>query len=1089
MKQLKGKKFGASSLLWMALLLVANNPFALAQVSASLAGRIEDPSGAAIPGVTVTVTSLETGAGRTVATDETGHYRVLSLPVGAYEVRAEQSGFKSTVQSGVRLVVGQQAVLNLRLEVGAVQEQVTVSAEAPLVNTTTASVAGLVGERQVKDLPLNGRSFDLLITLNPGAINYSSLKSGPSTGAGSGNYFSVAGRRPMENMFLLNGVELTGVSIVGITPGGVSGQLLGIDAVREFNVVSNAYSAEYGKRAGAQVSVVTQSGTNSFHGSAFEFLRNSALDARNFFDPQTVAPFKRNQFGGAAGGPLRTDKSFLFGSYEGFRQRLGVSGRTVVPDLNARRGLLPNASGALVTVPNLNPAILPFLSLWPEPNGPNLGQGVAVAYTSPKQEIREDFGTLRFDQNISGQDNFAASYTVDDGRNLTPMANPLFAGIVELRTQVLSLQETHIFSPRVINTFTVGFSRAGFNYSAPPTISFPAALSFVDGKPPGSIAIGAGSTTNASALTPVGANNPFNYFIRSLFSYQDALQIVRGKHQISTGVWFQRIRSNEFSPARSWGQANFATLETFLQGIVGTFSVAPNGIPMGWRSWEGAWYVQDSIQVLPNLNVNFGLRHEFTNGWNEVNQRGSNYMFDSNGVFLTQPRIANSPFTENNAKKLFGPRAGLAWDPFGTGKTSLRAGAGLHYNLLDSTIYLLNSVPPFNGAANFSSQPLLPLLPFRAGSPLPPACDVGVPQPCTVFGPVGFESNFKTPTVGAWNFTLEQQLTRDMALRVGYVGSFGFHEFINVDGNSIHPQICSSSAGCVSGVVRAANARGTVPQGAEYIPVGARPNPNLSSAIYYMAEGNASYNALQVDLTRRFNQGLQFRTNYSWAKNLDNGSALAASQNQNGPGQVMSAYDVRRDWGPAAHDIRHQGTGSFTYELPIGRGKPWLNSLTGVGDKLLSGWQVNGIVTLLSGFPFTPQMGSNWSGDGNVRSADRPSVNPSFTGERITGSPDRWFDPQAFILPTPGTYGNLGKASLNGPGMATMDFSMFKSTQLSETVKLDLRAEFFNVLNHTNLNFPTAIVFAGSAYSPSAGLIASTATTSRQIQFGLKLVF
>ena len=327
--EVKKISLGFFSLFLMALLLIASSNFALAQVSASISGRIEDASGAAIPGAIVAVTSLETGVARTVSSDGAGNYRALSLPVGRYEVRAEKEGFKTAVQTGIALVVAQEAVVNLKLEVGAVQQEVTVTGEAALVNTTTASVSGLVGEEQVKDLPLNGRSFDLLITLNPGTINYTSKASN------TGNSFSIAGRRPHENLFLLNGVEYTGVSVTAITPGGSSGELLGIDAVREFNVLSGPYSAEYGKRAGGQISVVTQSGTNQLHGTLFEFLRNSDMDARNFFDfppGLRLPPFRRNQFGGAAGGPIRKDKTFIFGNYEGFRQRLGLSAVTFVPD-------------------------------------------------------------------------------------------------------------------------------------------------------------------------------------------------------------------------------------------------------------------------------------------------------------------------------------------------------------------------------------------------------------------------------------------------------------------------------------------------------------------------------------------------------------------------------------------------------------------------------------------------------------------------------------------------------------------------------------------------------------------------------------
>src|SRR5215472_9256051 len=373
-----------------------------AQVTASITGTIEDSNGGPVRAATVTVKSLETGASRTVTTDENGNYRVLSLPLGQHEVKAEAAGFKSEVRTGINLTVGEEAVVNLRLEVGELVQQVTVVGDAPVVNTTTASVAGIVDEREIKDLPLNGRSFDNLITLNPGTVNYSALKS-PQTSTSNGNTFSVAGRRTSENMFLLNGVEYTGTSQLAITPGGVSGELLGIDAVREFNVLTDTYGAEYGKHPGGQVSVVTQSGTNVLHGSAFEFLRNSALDARNFFDQAGVPPFRRNQFGGALGAPLKKNRLFLFGNYEGFRQSLAVTNVSVVPDQNTRQG---------IGFSNVNPAMLQYMAFWPQPNGPELlvnGQpsGTALSYNNPKQSIREDFGTLRTDYTIRDSDSFS----------------------------------------------------------------------------------------------------------------------------------------------------------------------------------------------------------------------------------------------------------------------------------------------------------------------------------------------------------------------------------------------------------------------------------------------------------------------------------------------------------------------------------------------------------------------------------------------------------------------------------------------------------------------------------------------------------
>src|SRR5581483_7992985 len=531
------------------------------QVSAGVAGTIQDTSGAAVSGATVTVYSLETGATRVVTTDEGGHYAVLALPVGPLEVRAKKEGFKSGVRTVINLSVGQQVVVDFRLEVGPLRQKVTVSEVIPLVNTTTGQLSGLVGENEVKDLPLNGRSFDNLITLSPGAINYSSMKS-PQTITSNGNTFTVEGRRTSENLFLLNGIEYTGTSQLAITPGGASGELLGIDAIREFNVLKDTYSAEYGKRAGGQIAVVTQSGTNTLHGSAFEFLRNSALDARNFFDRTMVPPFRRNQFGGALGGPAKKDHLFLFGNYEAFRQRLAVSNVSVVPDREVRRGFLPDASGAYKPVPNLDMGMLPYMSFWPEPNGAELlvnglPSGTALAFNNPRQTVREDFGTLRTDDMIRPRDSLSVVYTIDDGESLVPLADPLFASALALRNQVASFQETHVFTPQVLNTFRAGFSRAGFNYGSVPPLSLPPSLSFVSGRGPGGIVIGGGlTTTGAAVVTPAGPNNASGVWNRrNLFTFTDDVQISKGTHQMSFGDCVQPLQDNDDTASCQLGQA------------------------------------------------------------------------------------------------------------------------------------------------------------------------------------------------------------------------------------------------------------------------------------------------------------------------------------------------------------------------------------------------------------------------------------------------------------------------------------------------------------------------------------------------------
>jgi hypothetical protein len=1046
-----------------------------AQVTGSLSGRVEDPSSTGVSGATITVRSLESGATRTTTTDAEGDYTVLSLPLGPQEVRAEKSGFKAALRTGIDLIVGQDAVVNLRLEVGDLAQQIVVSEEVPVVNTTTSPVSGVVNERQVKDLPLNGRSFDDLLALNPGALNYVLKSAGTSTS--NGNTFSVDGRRPAENLFLLNGIEYAGTSQLAVTPGGVSGELLGVDAVREFNALTDTYGAEYGKRAGAQVSVVTQSGTNALHGTLFEFFRNSALDAPNFF-AAPAAFLRRNQFGAALGGPLKKNVLFLFGNWEELRwAQSTTTPESVVPDLSARQGLLPNAAGVPTPVAGLNPAMLAYMQLWPLPNGPDLGGGSAISINNPAQIFHEDFGTLHSDYILSRRDTLTGSYTIDNGNSVLPQADPLFASGQALRMQVASIQETHVFSPSLLNTFNAGYSRAGFNYDSDLLTSFASGLSFVEGASPGGIVIGGGATTTGTGtITSAGPNNAANVWNRrGLFTERDDVQWIHGIHQISAGVWFQRLDDNEDTASRQLGQATFTSLQTLLQGTVSTFQVVPDPNELGWRSFFGAAYLQDVIRLRKTLTLSLGLRDEFTTGWNEVSGRASNYLTNGAGVLQTNPVVGNSLFTQNNATHLLSPRVGLAWDVFGNGKTAFRGGFGTYYSLIDALAFLVNSVPPYNGSVSFSNVALSSIVPIIPSVPPAPSCGPGVPSPCTTYAPQGVQPNAKTPTVQEWNLTLEQQLDPNTSLRLAYVGSFGYHGLLSVDPNSIPAEVCASAAGCLAGGTGTTHT--TVPQGAQYIPAGTRPNPYLSGGFFWYTEGNSSYNALQIDVIRRLSRGLSIRGNFTWSKSLDFNSGLTGAQASNQAQMILDRNDLGRDWGPSALDIEHAGVISGSYLLPLGKGR------------LREGWQVNAIATMLSGFPFTPQVGSNRSGDGDTRNPDRPNLNPAFTGPVITGNANQWFNPNAFLLPAAGTYGNLGRGTFTGPGLANLDFSLFKSIQLRERTNLQFRAEAFNILNHTNFGTPNATVFSSGAISPTAGLITTTATTSRQIQLGLKLMF
>src|SRR5579863_567890 len=472
-----------------------------AQVSANISGTVTDPSGAVVSAAAVTAKNTDTGVTRDAVSDNTGHYQLFALPLGPYEVHARKTGFKEQIRQGVRLVVGQDATVDLTLQVGESSQQVSIVGDAPPVSLTTADISGVVGEEQVKDLPLNGRSYDELLTLNPGIVNFTSEKFGGTgvSNSTSGNNFSVEGNRPQQNLFLLNGIEFTGAAENNMQPGGASQQLLGVDAVREFNVLRDSYDASYGKRPGAQVAIVTQSGANQVHGSLFEFLRNNAFDARNFFDGASVPGFARNQFGGSIGTPIRKDKTFVFASFEGFNQHLHQTGVDLVPDASARSGYLPCKLVSLA--PSPCPAsglafvgVSSLINAWPAPSAgaPDFG-GISEAFNNPLQTIRDDFGTVRLDHIFSPKDSLSAVYTIDDSSDFTPTSTNLYSTDVEsLREQVASVDETHVLSPTLLNTARIGFSRAGYYFTGEPTPGTPAAqlTGFLPGEPIGALVVG-----------------------------------------------------------------------------------------------------------------------------------------------------------------------------------------------------------------------------------------------------------------------------------------------------------------------------------------------------------------------------------------------------------------------------------------------------------------------------------------------------------------------------------------------------------------------------------------------------------------------
>jgi hypothetical protein len=750
-------------------------PTARAQLSASITGFVTDPSGAPVSLASVTARNLETGAVRNALTDEAGRYLVLSLPVSQFEVRVTKAGFRDGLCAGIHLVIGQEAQLDFRLLLKEMEMGISVVAEAPMVGTTPNDISGLVGEQQIKQLPLNGRSYDLLLPMNPGIVNFTSQKTGGTgiSNSTTANNFAVSGNRPQQNLFLLNGVEYTGAAENNMQPGGTSGMLLGVDAVREFNVQRDSYGAEFGKRPGGQVIIVTQSGSNQWHGAAFEFLRNSALDAPNFFDQGSAPPFQRNQFGASAGGPLRANSTFLFVNYEGFRQHLHQTSAAFVPDAASRAAAVPS--------------VQPLLNLWPTPpaGAPDFS-GIAQVFSSPLQTVRQDFGTIRIDHIFSPKDSLAAIYTVDDGDDFTATPlDPFSSDIVALREQVLSLEETHVFSSTLLNTARIGFSRAGYFFTGEPTPGTLAASvpGFLLGHPVGAVVVGGSAASNPQAsLGLAGSNNGSNLRIaRNLYTYEDRLTLTHGRHQLSFGAWLQQFQSNETIALSQFGQATFASLQTFLQGTVGTFLFDPAPTEMNWRAWFGALYVEDVIRWSPKLTVSLGFRDETSNGWNESHRRAANYTF-SNGVISSQPHIGTALFTKNNAIFLPQPRVGIAWSPLGA-KTVFRAGFGMYNDLQDALGYRTDQNAPFNPVYSLAVLPVSKL-------PINPAA--AVPAAAKLV-PGGVQPDMKTPTLISWSLRVEQQLSPNTALTLGYVGSHGYHEIVGVDANEPFPTICPAA--------------------------------------------------------------------------------------------------------------------------------------------------------------------------------------------------------------------------------------------------------------------------------------------------------
>jgi len=1044
----------------------------------TISGSVADSSNAVLPGTSVLVRNSATGIERPALSDDSGRYRISNLPVGDYEVSASLEGFQKSVRTGITLTIGREAVVNFTLQIGQVSEEVTVTGEAPLISTTSASLGDVVDQQTVMELPLNGRDLNSLLTLQAGTTGSRNSSNGSNTGFSQ--KVSVSGARPHDNSILLDGTQVN-VLDPG-APTGMSGSFVGAEAVREFKVERNAYSAEFGGTGGGVVNVVSKSGTNAFHGSVYEFLRNDNLDAANFRDASVVdssgrfagkqtPEFKRNQFGFSVGGPIVRNKTFFFGNYEGMRERLGSTSffTTLTPE--ARTGRLQNPTTGLFTQVPVSPEVIPYLALWPLP-GPgsvDLRDGTARVATSQRQTTNEDFYQVRVDHQFSPTDSFFVRYTNQDADRDFPEAISRWFHKNFAYSKFATLEHGHIFSPQLLATFRFGFARRGIGERSgedppvdPSLLFVPrSAWRFPLGAEPilGSIGV--------TGVTGIGLGRGWVERLSNNFQYSADSGYHKGSHSLKFGMTWQRNQFNGTNPSRPGGEFNFGSIADFLQARPTEFrgDVLPgiNDV-RGLRFNIVGWFFQDDWQPTSRLTLNLGFRHEFYTVPVEVNGKLAN---------LKNPHVdgpaqlhIGDPWFLNPSLKSFMPRVGIAWDPTGSGKMAIRAGGGMFYSNVTNEDFrqALWRTAPFGLEHRIQATPTRPL-PFR--TIFNAIVTEGLGQPDEHLFPYDYGRNSHTVM---WNVNIQKELFSQTALTVGYAGSRGLNLFKQVNLNTAKAEVVNGR------YVFAANAR--------------VPNPAWDLRLTSREQSADSwYNSLQVGLQRRFTAGFQTQVSYTWSKAMDDAAAVNTDFNTE---NAIVAYwwdpDMRKSLSP--FDVRHNFVTSAIWELPFGSGRRFGSSWTGLVNGLLGGWQAGGIFSRAGGAPtnisVTIRTVINALNVGN----DSPDLAPGASNNPVLGSPDKWFDPTAFIAAPARTLGNLGRNTVIAPGVTNLDLSLTKKTRVGEKTSIEFRGEFFNFLNHTNLGNPARNVLnANGNRVASAGFIDGTSTTARQIQFGLRFVF
>lgn len=1024
------KKVSLLAILWLVSIL----PVAAAAqtTGGTIAGTVVDESRAAMPGVTVLIRQVETGTQRVVVTDGEGRYQAESLQPGTYTITVELAGFQTNVREGVTLSLGQRAIVPFTLKLGGIEERITVTGDASMVNTTQGGLSGLVEQQQIRDLPLNGRDFSQLTLLQPGVL--ATPTTAKAVDRGMGTQVAVAGARPNQISFLLDGTDVN--SQGNQSPGSAAGGMLGVESVREFQVLINSYSAENGRSSGGIVSAVTRSGTNTLRGAGFEFHRNDALDAKTFFDAEDEEkpPFTRNQFGGYLGGPIMRDRMFFFASYEGLRQDLTETRIIRVPSRATRART------------DIHPAIVPYLNFYPLPNGEETGATGLFTHTL-EEPIREHYFITKVDYTLSDKDSLSLRYLYDDATQTSPSGLGLWENQQHTNSQFATAQYQRVFSSRLLNEFRVAFNRPFEETVNIMHVDDDPSLYFIPGTRIGNISVSGIAGVGPDSETP-------SFFDYRNWQLINTLTYNLGAHTVKAGVNWTRWINDQDASFQFGGSFDFNSVDDFIRNRPDTFEGATPGSTTA-RKWTQSLvglFVQDDWTAADRLTLNLGVRYEFFTEPEEAQGR----IARMESVLDPAPQVGG-PLFKNPSLKNIAPRVGFAWDVFGDGRTSLRGGGGYFYEPILGNYYRTygNRTPPFMEQAN------IPRPPF----PNPLGGNFVVRNRLDLF-----QFDPTTPLRLQYNATFQRELFAGTVVSVGYIGSRGFNQVRNVEANHSVPEI--------------------LPDGRYFFPLvnGRTPprrNPNFESIRIRWTDGNSWYNGLATSISKRFSNGLQFQGAYTFGKSTDEGSQAIGSSDFGNSFQPRYAYDRADNLGRSDFDIRHNFVLNYSYNLPE------VDNLGPVAGLLVNGWQVAGIFTARTGVPFTPVLGFDRA-RARPRSGgagQRPSWAPGYDRDDvIQGGPTQYYDPAAFVLPEAGFFGDVGRNVLEGPGFSTWDTSVIKNFTAGPR-RVQLRFEVFNVLNRANFGLPARTVFNSRGRVENAGEITSIVGTARQMQLGLKVEF